>query len=123
MLVFQNALAFNADVTPVAQASSKLVIVFERLFYEYVLNVEFDPLNKPESCLVCHVSDDHDNRIFLCDRCDGYYHLDCLVPPIQLPARAEWFCPSCIEERDVSMIHPLRFIIFVIVLIFIFLCM
>jgi hypothetical protein len=110
LLVFQNALAFNSDTTVIAQSSVKLATIFERLFYEYVLNLEYDPLDKPEACHACRsiLEDDDDENIVLCDRCDGCYHIDCLFPSIQLNSRTDWFCPACIEERDINLIHPLR---------------
>jgi hypothetical protein len=110
MLVFQNALAFNAEITAIAQASVKLSIVFERLIYEHVLNLQHNPLEQSQGCLICHSVEraNEDNQIILCDRCDGYYHFDCLDPPILFPSRAEWYCPACVDERDVAFIHPLQ---------------
>jgi hypothetical protein len=109
-LVFQNALAFNAETTAIAQASLKLSMIFERLFLEYVLDLEHNPLGKSEGCVLCRVSgeEDDDDRIILCDRCDGYYHLDCLPSAVQVSTKLEWYCPSCVEERDISVIHPLK---------------
>jgi hypothetical protein len=118
-LVFQNALAFNVETTAIAQASLKLSMIFERLFFEYVLDLDHNPLGHPEGCLLCRVSEDeeeNDDRIILCDRCDGYYHIDCLSSFLsssastlaQISTRTEWYCPACVEEREIFAIHPLR---------------
>jgi hypothetical protein len=109
MRVFENALAFNAETTHIAQTSLKLIAVFERLMYEIVLSTQHS-MSVSDNCLACRSTYAEDEgRTVLCDRCEAYYHMDCLSPPLATAPRGEWFCPACIEQRDVSFCHPLRF--------------
>jgi len=108
MLVFQNSMAFSTDATQLAQSTMKMICVFERMFYESVLNTTA-PLEQSDNCLVCRSTYENDEkRTVLCDRCDAPYHMDCLSPPMHAPPRGEWFCQCCVEERHVQHVHPLR---------------
>ncbi|WFD32660.1 hypothetical protein MSPP1_003709 [Malassezia sp. CBS 17886] len=46
-----------------------------------------------DTCLGCARSGDEDGATLLeCDRCENAYHLACLVPPLGVVPRGEWFC-------------------------------
>lgn len=55
MLLLQNALAFNTESSSIHQAALKLVIIFERLFYEIVLSWN-NPLPHSQACHACRLA-------------------------------------------------------------------
>lgn len=52
LIIFQNAFAFNMEISPIAQDALKLKFIFDRLFYEMVLNIQY-PLLLPDDCNIC----------------------------------------------------------------------
>jgi hypothetical protein len=44
-------------------------------------------------CVVCGQSDRQDSMIS-CLACGCLFHLECLIPPIEIPSD-DWFCPFC----------------------------
>ena len=77
---------------------------FERLYHAWVLDFRekyirwADPRARPweYTCRVhdgkCGTSDD---KMVLCDHCDGMYGFQCLTPPLaKVPTKA-WHCPEC----------------------------
>lgn len=45
-------------------------------------------------CLVCGQNNDED-KILLCETCDGEYHFYCLKPPLRKIPEGDWYCPVC----------------------------
>lgn len=54
------------------------------------------------ACRVCFVKSDTLNSV-LCDICDGEYHFDCLVPPLNDVPKDDWFCPTCVYAIEKSI--------------------
>lgn len=54
------------------------------------------------ACRVCFFKSDKLNTV-LCDICDGEYHLDCLVPPLEEVPKDDWFCPTCVYAVEKAM--------------------
>ena len=51
------------------------------------------------NCLVCNGSENED-KLLLCDLCNGGYHTYCLSPPMKKVTKdCEWHCQSCCEEE------------------------
>jgi hypothetical protein len=51
-------------------------------------------------CLVCKGHEEED-KIILCEECDGQYHIYCLNPPLKpedLAAIDNWYCPRCFKN-------------------------
>ena len=77
---------------------------FERLYHAWVLEFRerylrwADPRARPweHSCRVhdgkCGTPDD---KMVLCDHCDGMYGLKCLTPPLKKVPSKAWHCPDC----------------------------
>ncbi len=63
----------------------------------------FDP---SDFCAICKVADDGEHFFIGCDKCEAWYHGDCLQPRMTLAdteGRDEWFCDKC---REVSADQP-----------------
>ena len=45
-------------------------------------------------CFVCG-GKNNEHETLVCDKCEDYYHLDCLDPPLKQLPEEEWFCPKC----------------------------
>lgn len=43
-----------------------------------------------QGCQICHRADNED-KILLCDSCDGEYHMFCLDPPLTKVPKGDWF--------------------------------
>ena len=54
------------------------------------------------ACRDCFVKSDTLNSV-LCDICDGEYHFDCLVPPLNDVPKDDWFCPTCVYAIEKSI--------------------
>ena len=52
-------------------------------------------------CPVCKVcqgcrQNTEEDKMIICDKCDGAFHMDCLSPKLlEVPQVEEWFCPNC----------------------------
>ena len=57
-----------------------------------------------EGCERCN-SNDHPERIIICDSCDREYHTYCLTPPLAAVPPGDWFCPKCVEDEDYAVIN------------------
>ena len=44
-----------------------------------------------EGCYICHQNTFQD-KILLCERCNGEYHLFCLQPPLLSVPDNDWYC-------------------------------
>ncbi len=49
-------------------------------------------------CELCDSASD-DDKMLLCDGCDGGYHMYCLPTPLTAVPEGDWFCPSCAQSR------------------------
>ncbi|CAM9879062.1 unnamed protein product, partial [Discosporangium mesarthrocarpum] len=58
-------------------------------------------------CEKCHKNDNQD-KILLCDRCNGEYHYYCLDPPLSGVPADSWFCPKCTETYPPSRYRGVR---------------
>jgi hypothetical protein len=130
MILFENSVAFNPDSSPIHQSALKLVIIFERLFYEIVLSWD-QSLESNAYCHICrqqhhpsqlnqsqstsYQGDNGDSnesiayRITSCERCEACYHFGCLDPPVTTTLRTDWYCLGCIESRSIANVHPNKF--------------
>jgi hypothetical protein len=119
-LLLENALAYNPENSFVNQSAGKLQYIFERMFLECVLNYE-NPMLICESCVECKsveapefVDEENassTNKNLVCDRCEAWYHSVCLnidqtVTSLGAKGGVEWFCPGCVEQRGVAIVHP-----------------
>jgi len=108
VLVIENALAYNQENSVVKLSAQKILIVFERIFFETVLCWD-NPLPFHDSCHFCRSHQPiASNKVAVCDRCEGSYHLYCLDPPMQTPPRSEWYCLPCVEQKGISTAHPYK---------------
>jgi hypothetical protein len=108
IMVIENAMAYNQENSAVKVSAQKLLVVFERLFYETVLCWE-NPLPFQDSCHACRSPHPIPaGKIAVCDRCEGCYHLHCLDPPMQMPPRSEWYCLPCVEQKGIPSAHPYK---------------
>jgi hypothetical protein len=57
-----------------------------------------------KQCSVCGSGGD-DDKLLLCDGCDGGYHTYCLVPPLGDIPQGSWFCPACLSQQQ-QQHHP-----------------
>lgn len=108
MLVIENAMAYNQENSAVKLSAQKVLLVFERMFFETVLCWD-NPLPFHDSCHACRSP--HPiaiSKAAVCDRCEGSYHLHCLDPPMHTPPRSEWYCIPCIEQKGVPTAHPYK---------------
>jgi histone demethylase JARID1 len=60
-------------------------------------SASYDPYSLTR-CELCHGAD-HDDKILLCDECDGGFHLFCLSPPLSSIPDTDWFCPQCLAAK------------------------
>lgn len=60
-----------------------------------------EPDDDPTYCEVCGQCDRED-RLLLCDGCDGGYHLDCLQPPLLRVPEDEWYCSECTPASNTA---------------------
>ena len=56
-------------------------------------------------CSICgQNTEDDDDKLLICDRCNEGFHIFCLVPPLTEIPREAWYCDKCRaivqEERD-----------------------
>lgn len=61
-----------------------------------------DEVNEHDGCQICERQDSED-KILLCDNCDGEYHTFCLDPPLEGIPTGKWYCPSCRESSPSLM--------------------
>ena len=52
-----------------------------------------------EGCIVCGL-DVMAGVVLLCDSCDAEYHTKCLDPPLSAEPEGEWFCPTCVRNKE-----------------------
>lgn len=45
-------------------------------------------------CRMCHRAGEAE-KMLLCDKCDGGFHMYCLTPKLRSIPEGEWFCPRC----------------------------
>eukprot|EP01038_Epipyxis_sp_PR26KG_P006174 gene6174-8504_t len=108
ILLIENGCVFNHENSPAKASALKLMIVFERLFFETVLTID-NPLSFHDCCHGCRSSDPvTTNKVAVCDRCESTYHLHCLQPPLSSSPRSEWYCSPCVEQKSVAATHPYR---------------
>nr|GMC62104.1 methyl-CpG-binding domain-containing protein 9 [Ipomoea batatas] len=50
-------------------------------------------------CKVCGIDND-DKSVLLCDACDAEYHTYCLNPPLARIPSGNWYCPSCVTNKQ-----------------------
>ncbi|MCO5578898.1 hypothetical protein L7F22_032747 [Adiantum nelumboides] len=48
---------------------------------------------------VCEACKKEDDNILLCDGCDVAYHMNCIIPAIDLIPDESWYCPKCAENQ------------------------
>ena len=81
VMVLHNALAFNADASPISIAAVKLLNIFDRLFLEGVLHFRvqedergqyscLESQYQPDLCMGCqNIYQDDGQETIICDRC------------------------------------------------------
>ncbi|KAH9068733.1 hypothetical protein Ae201684P_004434 [Aphanomyces euteiches] len=91
-LVWRNCFAYNGEDAPISASARKLAATFSRLVDNYLTSA--NPFNDEDACRRCCTQYCKD-RILLCDRCDGSFHMLCLRPPLDEVPQGEWYCPTC----------------------------
>lgn len=51
-----------------------------------------------DACQICEKSD-NETQLLLCDGCNEFVHMYCLVPPLIEAPKMEWRCPKCIAKE------------------------
>ncbi|KAF7278248.1 hypothetical protein GWI33_008604 [Rhynchophorus ferrugineus] len=59
-------------------------------------------LEDPTFCEICG-SNDHEDRLLLCDGCDLGFHLYCLTPPLDEVPEGSWYCNDCGPSVNVNI--------------------
>ncbi len=106
MIMIENAIAYNAESSPMNNTAVKAGLVFERMYLEKILFWKA-PLENTHHCHACRRPQEVDVSVRLqCERCDSVFHLDCVNPrPSRIP-KGDWMCPNCQLERGVEYYHP-----------------
>jgi len=102
--VWNNCKIFNQHGSAIWHVADYMSKQFERLYHAWVLEFRerylrwADPRARPwEHC--CRVHDGKcgtpDDKMVLCDHCDGMYGLKCLTPPLKKVPSKAWHCPDC----------------------------
>lgn len=134
MILLENSVAFNPESSPIHQSALKLVVIFERLFFEMVLTWD-SCLTTSLCCHICRIQSnisiphsdsqtdlnesprnssaspalDNSNssqKMAVCERCEASYHLNCVDSRLSLAPRTDWYCLGCSENRSIAAIHP-----------------
>lgn len=102
--VWNNCKIYNQHGSAIWHVADYMSKQFERLYHAWVLEFRerylrwADPRARPweHSCRVhdgkCGTPDD---KMVLCDHCDGMYGLKCLTPPLKKVPSKAWHCPDC----------------------------
>ena len=60
---------------------------------------EWDEMVENMICVICNQGTDEDEeKLILCDKCNRGFHTFCLSPPIEEIPREAWYCDECKEE-------------------------
>jgi PHD-finger len=62
-----------------------------------------------EGCYICH-KNNYQDKILLCERCNGEYHMFCLDPPLLSVPENDWYCGKkkrCILLGNKCKVSPL----------------
>ncbi|KAL4434986.1 hypothetical protein ABPG74_017742 [Tetrahymena malaccensis] len=52
-------------------------------------------------CSICDGNtEDDDDKLLLCDRCNNGFHIFCLKPPLTEIPEEQWFCADCINQMN-----------------------
>ncbi|KAK1946832.1 Methyl-CpG-binding domain-containing protein 9 [Phytophthora citrophthora] len=102
-LVWRNCYTYNSLKAEISNLAQKLAVIFERLMKEWVYTTDNKPMVAAEedncrNCQTIHAK----GRLLLCDRCDAPYHTFCLKSPLLEIPKAEWFCPTCLDNPSFS---------------------
>lgn len=102
-MVFTNCMTYNQEGSEIYKAAEELLAMFVKHMYEWILTPSawlpslqyWEPWTP--GCSICNTNKEDVDTI-LCDKCDGEYHMTCLVPPLKNIPQEEWFCPDCIKR-------------------------
>ena len=100
--MFENAQVYNSELTIIAQAAQKLMIIFDRLFLEMVLCFDA-PLSFHSYCHSCRSPVNELDPHLVCERCEAFFHLTC-TQQRSLP-KGDWLCPLCVSQ--VKLTHSI----------------
>ena len=53
-------------------------------------------------CYICGGKHDASETL-VCEKCDNFYHLLCLEPPLLELPKEDWFCPTCLKPKVTSV--------------------
>ena len=102
--VWNNCKIYNQHGSAIWHVADYMSKQFERLYHAWVLEFRerylrwADPRARPweHSCRIhdgkCGTPDE---KVVLCDHCDGMYGLKCLSPPLKKVPSKAWHCPDC----------------------------
>lgn len=102
--IWNNCKIYNTHGSAIWYVADYMSKQFERLYNAWVLDFReryirwADPRARPweHSCRIhdgkCLTADD---KMVLCDHCDGMYGLSCLQPPLKQVPKQVWHCPDC----------------------------
>ena len=102
--IWNNCKIYNQHGSAIWHVADYMSKQFERLYHAWVLDFRekyirwADPRARPWE-YTCRVHDGKcgtpDDKMVLCDHCDGMYGFQCLSPPLaKVPTKA-WHCPDC----------------------------
>ncbi|XP_030767637.1 PHD and RING finger domain-containing protein 1 isoform X2 [Sitophilus oryzae] len=93
----------NMNTCPVDRKEYNLIIVKNSLAGNVINQIyiekpeiqnEMNIIEDPTFCEICG-SNEHEDRLLLCDGCDLGFHLYCLNPPLDEVPDGAWYCNEC----------------------------
>ena len=104
----KNTYAFNVVGSAACTTADRMSNVFERLVFDWLLAPEKRLIETcdDDRCVIPGIATILTTTILLCDRCEGYYDIQTLVPALAAVPRGDWFCPSCCAGRCWFKVDP-----------------
>ena len=102
--IWNNCKIYNQHGSAIWYVADYMSKLFERIYHAWVLEFReryirwADPRARPweHSCRIhdgsCRTPDE---KMVLCDHCDGMYGMACLDPPLKKVPKQIWHCPDC----------------------------
>jgi len=100
--IWRNCKVYNLFQSQIWYSAHALAMLSDRLYQAWVMSFQEglialdNDMGQPwaERCRVC-VQDGRDDKIILCDHCDGQFHIDCLRPRLKSIPDGIWLCARC----------------------------
>ena len=88
----------------VEKVKSKQAVLKKGMPTELRAEVDVADTRGVDTCGVCCKDYDYDNLV-QCDKCDHWYHIQCLDPPLKKIPKGEWFCCKSNEMEQRTCAH------------------